>query len=179
MRNFSSMSRYIKFLEKLKKNSTETLNLRHKENISCIKNSCFEINRFSLGRGSKSEWPCHPVKMKTDENVEELRTVVRTGCRSGMRISAGELSVGREMIRQILTTGLNMKEVVCESDPQKSLSEYTSVFNWKTNTSAQTRSVPSRSYPVILFSFLKTQKFAQSNPFSVIWRYKQANNWVA
>jgi hypothetical protein len=67
--------------------------------------------------------------MKTDENVEELGTVVRTGCRSGMRISAGELSVGGEMIRQILTTGVNMKEVVCESDPQKSLSEYTSVFN--------------------------------------------------
>jgi hypothetical protein len=49
--------------------------------------------------------------MKTDENVEKVRTVVRTGCRSGMRMSAGELSVDREMTRQILTTSLNMKEV--------------------------------------------------------------------
>jgi len=52
--------------------------------------------------------------MKTDENMEEVRTVVRTGCRSGMRISAGELSVEREMVRQILTTSLNMKEVCAE-----------------------------------------------------------------
>jgi len=67
---------------------------------------------------------------------------------------------------------------VCKSDPQKSMSEHTSVFNWNTNTSAQTHSVPSRSHPVIIFSLLKTQKFAQSNPFSVIWRYTQANTWV-
>jgi len=65
--------------------------------------------------------------MKTDENVEKVRTIVRTGCRSGMRMSAGELSVDREMIRQILTS-LNIKEV-CAKVILKSLNEYTSVFN--------------------------------------------------
>jgi len=45
-----------------------------------------------------------------------------------MRMSVGELSVNREMIRQILTTSLNMKEV-CAKVIFKSLSEDTSVFN--------------------------------------------------
>jgi len=48
--------------------------------------------------------------MKTDENVESVRTVVRTDCHSGMRMSAGNLCVDKKMITQILTTSLNMKE---------------------------------------------------------------------
>jgi hypothetical protein len=49
--------------------------------------------------------------LKTDENMEKVRTVMRTHNHSGVRMSAGKLSVDREMIRHILTTSLNMKEV--------------------------------------------------------------------
>ena len=68
------------------------------------------------------------MKVKTDQNVEKVRTVVRTDCRLGMRMSVGELSVDKEMTGQILTTSLNMKKV-CATVILNSLSEDTSVFN--------------------------------------------------
>lgn len=66
--------------------------------------------------------------MKTDENMEKVRTAVRTDCHLGIRISAEELSMDKDMIRQILTTNLNMQKV-CAKMILKSLSEDTSVFS--------------------------------------------------
>jgi hypothetical protein len=90
--------------------------------------------------------------MKTDENGKG------EGCHEnrlflGIRIPAGELSVDKDMIRQILTT--NLKKV-CTKMILKSLSEDVLVFNRTTNSNAQTCSVPSRYSPVQLYSFQKT-----------------------
>jgi hypothetical protein len=40
---------------------------------------------------------------KTDENVEKVRTFVRTGPRLGTRMTAGVLNMYKETVRQILT----------------------------------------------------------------------------
>jgi orotate phosphoribosyltransferase-like protein len=59
----------------------------------------------------EDERPGRPVIMKTDENVEKVRTLMRTGRSLGIRMIAEELNMGIETVRQIVTTNLNMKKV--------------------------------------------------------------------
>jgi hypothetical protein len=68
--------------------------------------------------------------MKTDENVEKVRTSVRTDHCIANRMRAEEMSMDKGMVRQILTTNLNMKEV-CQNGPKELPG-----FSRKTNTSA-------------------------------------------
>jgi DNA-directed RNA polymerase sigma subunit (sigma70/sigma32) len=55
------------------------------------------------------ERPGHPVTMKTDENVDKVRTLVRNDRRLSIRMVADELNVDKETVRQILTENLKMK----------------------------------------------------------------------
>jgi hypothetical protein len=50
--------------------------------------------------------------IKSAENMEKMRTSVRTDCHLGIRLQMKELNVDNEMVRQILTTNLNMQKCV-------------------------------------------------------------------
>jgi hypothetical protein len=50
--------------------------------------------------------------MKTDENVEKVRTVERPDRRLGIKMIAKELNMDTETLRQTLTTNLNIKKCV-------------------------------------------------------------------
>jgi DNA-directed RNA polymerase sigma subunit (sigma70/sigma32) len=52
-----------------------------------------------------------PVTMKTDENVDKVRTLVRNDRHLSIRMIAKELNVDKETVRQILTENLKMKKV--------------------------------------------------------------------
>jgi orotate phosphoribosyltransferase-like protein len=56
--------------------------------------------------------PGHPVTMKTDENVDKVRTLVRNDRCLSIRMIAEELNVDKETVRQILTENLKMKKCV-------------------------------------------------------------------
>jgi precorrin-2 methylase len=51
-----------------------------------------------------------PVTMKTDENMEKLRALVRTDRRLGIRVLAKELNMDKQRVRKILTKDLNTKK---------------------------------------------------------------------
>jgi hypothetical protein len=52
--------------------------------------------RFSEGRGDvEDKRSGSPVTMKTDENVEKVRTIVRTDRHIGIRMTAEELNVDK------------------------------------------------------------------------------------
>jgi hypothetical protein len=57
---------------------------------------------FSEGREDVEDdkRPGRPVTMKTDENMEKVRTVERTNRRLGFRMRAEELNMDKEMVRQ-------------------------------------------------------------------------------
>jgi hypothetical protein len=68
--------------------------------------------RFLGGREHvEDERPGRPVTMKTDENVDKVRTLVRNDRRLSIRMIAEELNVDKETVRQILTEKLKMKKV--------------------------------------------------------------------
>jgi predicted transcriptional regulator len=56
------------------------------------------------------EQPGRPVTMETDENVDNVRTLVRNDHRLSIRMIAKELNVDKETVRQILTENLKMKK---------------------------------------------------------------------
>jgi bacterioferritin (cytochrome b1) len=56
--------------------------------------------------------------MKTDENVGKVRTLVRTDYHLGIRMIAEELNMNKEMVRQILTTNLNVEKVCADMVPE-------------------------------------------------------------
>jgi transposase len=102
----------IKFLVKLKKTATETFNmLREAYGENTLSRArVFEWHkRFSEGREDVEDdaRPGRPVTMKTEENVEKVRTFVKTNGRLGIRMIAEELKMDRETVRRILTE-LNM-----------------------------------------------------------------------
>jgi len=71
-----------------------------------------ELVHLNGTRGSQKEdkmWSGRPVTMKTDDNVEKVRTLVRTDRRLCIIMIAEELNMGKEMVRQLLRTNLNMK----------------------------------------------------------------------
>jgi hypothetical protein len=85
----------------------------------------FEWHRRFLGGREDvedDERPGHPVTMKTDENVDKVRTLVRNDRRLSIRMIAKELNVDKETVRQILTENLKMKTVCAKMVP-KNLSE--------------------------------------------------------
>lgn len=113
----------IKFLVKLKKTATETLNLLREAygEDALSKSRVFAWHkRFSDGREDveDDERSGRPVTMKTDENVERVRTLVRTDRRLGIRKIAEQLNMNKETVRRILTSDLYMQKV-CASITDK------------------------------------------------------------
>jgi hypothetical protein len=79
---------------------------------------CLNDTRFSEGRGDvEDKRSGHPVTMKTDENVEKVRTLGRTD-RLGIRMTAEEVNMDTERARRILRTNLNMKNVCAKMVPK-------------------------------------------------------------
>jgi predicted transcriptional regulator len=68
------------------------------------------------------ERPGRPVTMKTDENVDKVRTLVRNDRRLSIRMIAEELNVDKETVRKILPETVKMKKVCAKMVP-KNLSE--------------------------------------------------------
>jgi orotate phosphoribosyltransferase-like protein len=56
--------------------------------------------------------------MKTDKNVEKVRTFVGTDRRLDIRVIAEELNMDKETVRQILTKNLNTKKVCAKMVPK-------------------------------------------------------------
>ncbi|GFG30570.1 hypothetical protein Cfor_10488 [Coptotermes formosanus] len=113
----------IKFLVKLKKTATETVYLLREAygEDALSKSRVFEWHkRFSEGRENveDDERSGRPVTMKTDENVERVRTLLRTDRRLGLRKIAEKLHMSKETVRQILTSDLYMQKV-CASVTDK------------------------------------------------------------
>jgi hypothetical protein len=67
---------------------------------------------------------------------------VRTYRIAGIKMTAEELNVDKETVREILTTNLNEKKVCSKMVPKNP-----PVFSHKRNTSPRTRSVLARSCP--------------------------------
>jgi hypothetical protein len=102
---------------------------------------------------------CGRWAMKTDENVERVRTLVRTDRRLGMRKTAEELNMDKETVRRILTTNWNMKNVCA-----KMVLKNPPVFSHKINTNARTRSVIPRSCPMWHFIFQNVKRLLKRTP---------------
>jgi len=112
----------MKLLEKVKKTAIQTFSLLH-----------VAYGENNLSRGRASEWhktfaggrenvederPGRSVKMKSDEIVEKVRTLVRTGRRLGIRMIAEEMNMDTKTVRQFSTTNLNMKKLCDKIVPQ-------------------------------------------------------------
>jgi hypothetical protein len=104
----------IKFLAKLKKTATEMYELLREvygeDTVSRAR--VWERHRRFLGGREDvkdDEQHGHPVTVKTDENVGKVRTLVRNDRRLSIRMTAEELNVDKETVRQILTENLKMQ----------------------------------------------------------------------
>jgi hypothetical protein len=79
---------------------------------------CLNDTRFSEGReDAEDERPGLSVTMKTYENVEKVRALVRIDRCLGIRIIAEELNTDKQTARQILTN-LNMKNLCVKIVPK-------------------------------------------------------------
>jgi hypothetical protein len=107
----------IKFLTKLKETASETYKLLREiyGKNTLPRARVFEWHRRFLGEREDvkdDERPGCPVTMKTDENVDKVRTLVKNDRRLSIRIIAEELNVDKETVRQISTENLKMKVCV-------------------------------------------------------------------
>ena len=59
-----------------------------------------------------------PKTQKTDENVDRLRTLVRSDRRLGVRVMAEELNMNRETVRQIVKEDLGMRKMSVKMVPR-------------------------------------------------------------
>jgi hypothetical protein len=118
----------VRYVAKLKKTATKTYQLLREvygeDTLSRAR--VFEWHRKFLGGREDvedDERPGRPITMKTDENVDKVRTLVRNDRRLSIRMTAEELNVDKETVRQILTENLKMKTVCAKMVP-KNLREY-------------------------------------------------------
>jgi hypothetical protein len=85
------------------------------------KSGVFEWHRlFEEGReDAQDETGCGQAKtQRTDANVDRIRTLVRSDRRSGMRLTAEELNMNRETVRQIITEDSGMRNISARMVPQ-------------------------------------------------------------
>ena len=64
-----------------------------------------------------------PSSSKTDDNVERVRSLVRSDCRLKLRMIRSELNLNRFTIHQILTQDLNMRKVCAKMVPKNLTTE--------------------------------------------------------
>jgi len=104
----------IKFCVKIGNSASETLALLTVTYDECAvkKSSVFEWHRlFKEGREDVQDDPRsgQPKTQRTDENVDRVRTLVRSDRRLGVRVIAEELNMNRETVRQIVKEDLGQK----------------------------------------------------------------------
>jgi len=92
--------------------------------------------------------------------MEKVRTLLRTDRHLGIKMVTEELSMEKEMARQILTTNLNMEKVCAKMVPKN-----TPVFSHKTNANAGIRSVLTSLPRVTFFLFLKLKSSHKGTHF--------------
>ena len=79
------------------------------------------VKRFSEGRESvtdkeKSGWP---ATSRTEENIANVRQIVRENHRLTVRSIAEQVDIDRETVRKILTEDLDMRKVCAEIVPKE------------------------------------------------------------
>jgi len=122
-RNFEQQCA-IKFCVKLGETGIETFNkLKQAYGEHALwRSQVFKwYKAFSEGRESIKDEPRsgRPSTSKTDNNVEIVRTLVRSDRRLTVRMIASELNLNHTTVHQILTEESAMKKIVCEVCSQK------------------------------------------------------------
>jgi len=108
---------------KIGKSASETLALL---TVACDeyamkKSSVFEWRRlFKEGREDVQDDPRigQTKTQRTDANVERVRTLLRSGRRSCVRVTAEELNMNRETVRQIVKEYLGMRKLSAKMVPR-------------------------------------------------------------
>ena len=106
----------IKFCVKICKRASEMLALLMVAygEYALKKSSVFEWHRrFKEGREEVQDDPRsrQPKTQRPDENVDRVRTLVRSDRRLGVRVIAEELNMNRETVRQIVKEDLGMRKI--------------------------------------------------------------------
>ena len=80
---------------------------------------------FLEGREQVEDKPCagRPSTSKTDDNVERVRSVVRSDRRLMLRMISSELNLNRFTVHKILTQDLDMRKVCANMVPKNLTTE--------------------------------------------------------
>jgi len=99
--------------------------------LTLSRDRVFELHKrlSEVREDVEDERPGRQVTMKTDENLENMRTIVKTDRSLGIRMIADGLDLDNETVRHMLTTNLNTKKVCAKVVPN-----YPPVFSHTTNT---------------------------------------------
>jgi hypothetical protein len=85
------------------------------------KSSVFEWHRrFKEGREDVQDEPRsgQPKTQRTDANVARVHTLVRSDRRLGVRVTAEELNINRERVRQIVKVDLGIRKISAKMVPR-------------------------------------------------------------
>jgi len=85
------------------------------------KSSALEWNRrLKEGREDVQDDPRseQPKMQRTDENVDRIRTLLRSDRRLGVRVIAEELNMNRETVRQIIKEDVGMRKISAKMVPR-------------------------------------------------------------
>jgi len=79
------------------------------------------VKRFSQGREcvtdeERSGWP---ATSRTEENIANIRQIVRANRRLTVRSIAEQMNIDRETVRKILTEDLDMRKVCAKMVPKE------------------------------------------------------------
>jgi len=79
------------------------------------------VKRFSEGRESVTdeERPGRPATSRTEENIANVRQIVRENRRLTVRSIAEQVNIERETVRKILTEDLEMRKVCAKMVPKE------------------------------------------------------------
>ena len=123
----------IKFCVKLGESATVTygkLQRAYGEH-SLSRAQVFRGNKYFLeGRGQMEDEPrAGRPTSKTDENVERVRSLVRSDRRLTLKMISSELNLNRFTVHQILTQDLDMRKVCAKMVPKNLTTEQKA--NWR------------------------------------------------
>jgi len=79
------------------------------------------VKRFSEGREivTDEERSGRPATSRTEENIANVRQIVRKNRRLAVRSIAEQVNIDRETVRKILTEALDKRKVCAKMDPQE------------------------------------------------------------
>jgi len=79
------------------------------------------VKRFSEGRESvtNEEGSGRPATSRTEENIANVRQILRENRRLTVRSIAEQVNIGREIVRKIFTEDLDMRKVCAKMVPKE------------------------------------------------------------